>query len=255
MSAEVFREYAAYYNLLYKDKDYAKECEYIHKLIQESAPGSKSILNLGCGTGNHDFILSEKGYFISGIDFSEQMISIANKRLKDEEKKNLEFLTGDVRALKLNKKFDVVISLFHVMSYQITNADILMAFSTAKEHLSANGIFIFDFWYGPAVLTSRPENRTKLLEDSTMKILRSAKPEMHPNENIVDVNYALQINEKGSGKVFENKEQHRMRYFFLPELRAYLAQSGFKITRSEEWLTGSELSFETWNGLIICKPE
>ena len=43
------------------------------------------------------------------------------------------------------KKYDVVISLFHVMSYQNNNEKILKAFSTAKKHLKANGIFIFDF--------------------------------------------------------------------------------------------------------------
>lgn len=255
MSIEVFAEYAAYYDLLYKDKDYGKECEYINQLIKESAPQAGTILNLGCGTGNHDFILAEKGYSITGIDFSEQMISLANERLKNSGKINLEFITGDVRDLRLGKKFDVVISLFHVMSYQVTNSDILNAFKTAIEHLSGNGIFIFDFWYGPAVLTSRPEERTKVLEDERMKVVREAKPVMHPNDNIVDVNYALQINEKANGKLFENKELHRMRYFFLPELKSYLAQTDFKIMKCEEWLTGGELSFDTWNGLIICKPE
>lgn len=255
MSTEVFNEYAAYYNLLYKDKDYSKECEYIHKLVREYAPQAKTILNLGCGTGNHDFILSEKGYSITGVDFSAQMISIASERLQKENTKNPDFLCADIRELRLEKKFDVVISLFHVMSYQVTNTDILNAFKTAREHLSGNGIFIFDFWYGPAVLTSRPEERTKLLEDEKIKVVREANPVMHPNENIVDVNYAFQINEKATGKMFKNKEQHRMRYFFMPELKAYLAQTGFKIIKFQEWLTSGELSFDTWNGIIICKPE
>jgi len=255
MSTEVFNEYAAYYNLLYKDKDYAGECDYINKLIEEFAPGCKSILNLGCGTGNHDFIFSEKGYSVTGIDFSSQMIAIASERLQNENRKNPEFLCADVREIRLGKKFDVVISLFHVMSYQVTNTDILNAFKTAKEHLSGNGVFIFDFWYGPAVLTSRPEVRTKILENDKLKITRKAKPEMHPNENIVDVNYHLSVTDKFSGKTFENNEQHRMRYFFLPELKAYLAQTGFKIISCEEWITSAELSFDTWNGLIICMPE
>jgi len=49
----VFNAYAAYYDLLYKEKNYAEEAEYIHGLIQKNTPGAKTILELGCGTGQH----------------------------------------------------------------------------------------------------------------------------------------------------------------------------------------------------------
>jgi hypothetical protein len=77
----VFGNYARYYDLLNKDKDYEKEADYVHGLIQRYAPGSKTILDLGCGTGRHDFLLAEKGYSVTGIDMSEQMLSIANDPL------------------------------------------------------------------------------------------------------------------------------------------------------------------------------
>ena len=55
----VFDAYAAYYDLLYKDKDYAGETEYVHRLIQRFNPGAKSILELGSGTGKHARLLAE----------------------------------------------------------------------------------------------------------------------------------------------------------------------------------------------------
>lgn len=77
----VFKKYAKYYDLFNKDKDYGKEADYVHALIQKYAPDAKAILDLGCGTGQHDFFLAEKGYSVIGVDMSEEMLSIANTQL------------------------------------------------------------------------------------------------------------------------------------------------------------------------------
>lgn len=76
----IFEEYAYYYDLLYKDKDYIKEAKYIDKLLKEENENINYILNLGCGTGNHDTELHKLGYSIHGIDMSESMIAEANKK-------------------------------------------------------------------------------------------------------------------------------------------------------------------------------
>ena len=66
----VFDEYAEYYDLLYKDKDYVAEANYIDGILQKYATGCQKILELGCGTGKHAELLSHKGYEITGIDMS-----------------------------------------------------------------------------------------------------------------------------------------------------------------------------------------
>jgi SAM-dependent methyltransferase len=101
----------------------------------------------------------------------------------------LTFSPGDIRDIRLNKSFDAVIALFHVISYQTTNEDVTAAFETAGHHLKPGGIFIFDVWYGPAVLTEHPEVRIKRMADEKTEITRLAEPVLHPNENRVDVHY------------------------------------------------------------------
>jgi methylase of polypeptide subunit release factors len=64
----VFGAYARYYDLLYRDKDYAAEAQYVHRLIQSHALGARSILELGCGTGAHAVLLAGEGYRIHGVD-------------------------------------------------------------------------------------------------------------------------------------------------------------------------------------------
>lgn len=255
MNNQVFGNYASYYNLLYKDKDYAAEARYIHDLIQKYCLGAKTVLNLGCGTGNHDFELVKFGYEITGVDMSEDMLSAAKVRLPSIASAIPHpcFQEGDIRTIRLNKTYDVVISLFHVMSYQSTNDDLQAAIATVKEHLVPGGFFVFDCWYGPAVLSDPPVVRVKRLEDESIKVVRIAEPVMYPNENLVDVNYQVMITDKSTGTVEQIMETHRMRYLFLPELRMMLQTEGFSLVNSVEWITSKELSSYSWCACMVAR--
>jgi len=247
----VFNEYARYYDLLYCDKDYAAEAEYVHGLIQAQAQGAKSILNLGCGSGRHDRCLTELGYTVTGVDLSEEMLSSARNAAADNA--SLEYIQGDVRTVRLAHSFDVVISLFHVMSYQVSNDDLLAAFATAHSHLKPGGTFIFDCWYGPGVLTDPPTVRVKELEDDVITVTRIAQPVMHPNENVVDVNYRVFLRDKASGNAREISETHRMRYLFMPEIQLMLSSVGFEPMLFEEWLSSYQLGFSCWNAVVTAR--
>ena len=251
----VFGTYSRYYNLLYKDKDYAGETEYVKSLIGKHNPGALSILDLGCGTGRHDLLLAEKGYEVTGVDRSEEMLAVAHSQLStlNPQRPSCTFHQGDIRSVRLDTSFDVVISLFHVMCYQTTNDDLAAAFATARAHLKPGGIFIFDCWYGPAVLTDRPAVRVKRLEDEAIAVTRIAEPVMHPNDNIVDVNYQVFIRDKLSGDVEELQETHRMRYLFRPEIELLLSEHGLVIVGDAEWMTDKEPGSDTWGVCYVVQ--
>jgi SAM-dependent methyltransferase len=254
----VFGTYARYYDLLYRDKDYAAEAQYVHRLIQSHALGARSILELGCGTGAHAVLLAGEGYRIHGVDLSTNMLELADARLAEmppEQASRVEFSQGDIRTVRINSKFDAVISLFDVISYQATNEDLRAAFATAKAHLKPGGVFIFDCWYGPAVLSNHPTVRVKRVEDEEVAVTRIAEPVMYPNENCVDVNYQVIIKHKASGAVEELHECHRMRYLFAPEIANLLAQENLVLLHCEEWMTGRSLGFDTWSSCFIVRGQ
>ena len=136
--------YSQYYDLLYSDKDYISEVNYVDELIKSHSKNVKTLLDMGCGTGKHAELFCEKGYKVHGIDLSEDMLKIANQRRKGKED-SLSFSHSNIQELNLSDKFDVVVSLFHVMSYQNSNEQLIKAFEVAKNHLNNDGIFIFDF--------------------------------------------------------------------------------------------------------------
>jgi len=247
-----FRLYARYYDLLYKDKDYKGEAEYVHELIRFYRSTAIDLLNLGSGTGKHDYMLARWGYNIAGIDISAEMIELADKNTPADIRSQLKFAKADIRSVQLEKKFDAVVSLFHVMSYQVANQDIVDVFDTAHKHLDIDGLFIFDCWYGPGVLNEAPEVRIKRMSDDAITVTRLAEPVLHPTQNIVDVNYTININQNGSDETAEIKELHKMRYFFVPEIEL-LIQNKFKLLSVKEWLKAFEPTINSWNAIFVLQ--
>jgi len=244
--------YSQYYDLLYSNKDYAGEVEYINSLINMYTDNAHTILDIGCGTGKHAEIFTEKGYEVLGVDISSDMLTVAEKRRIGKEQR-LTFCQSDIAHLNLNKKFDVITALFHVMSYQKDNHTLLLSFKNVTEHLKEGGIFIFDFWYGPAVLTDPPTVRIKRLENESSQFIRIAEPIMHFHENAVEVNYTILIIDKETGRLYETKEIHNMRYFFDPELELICYNYGLKIMGKFKWLTTNKPGHKDWYVVWIVR--
>lgn len=245
----VFGTYAHYYDLLYKDKDYTAEARFIIDLLKTHAPGARRLLEMGCGTGGHAGLLAAEGYALHGVDLSEDMLARARAQaetLPEEMRRRLSFSQGNARTCRIGESFDAVLSLFHVVSYQSTNDDLRAMFENVALHLNPGGVFIFDYWYGPAVLTDRPAVRVKRMESAEIQVTRLAEPVMDPTHNCVDVNYQVLIRDKASQAVEETRETHRMRYLFSTEIDMLARAAGLSVVHSMEWLTGRSPGFDTW---------
>jgi SAM-dependent methyltransferase len=224
----VFKKYASYYDSLYQNKDYEKECDFLSVIFKKySAKPVHSILDVGCGTGTHDLVLDNRGYTVTGIDLSPEMVDIAKGKIKDK-KTQLDFFQGDARNFNLNKKFDTVVSMFAVLSYQAKNEDIISSFKCARQHLDKGSLFIFDIWFGPAVLVQKPSNRFNLLERNGERIVRLTTPDFNLLDQTVDVKYKL-FTISGDKILNEADEVHKIRFLFPQETKNYLEQAGFKI--------------------------
>lgn len=248
-----FDKYSRYYDLLYSDKNYKVEVDFVESLLIKHCNGARTILELGCGTGGHASFLSQRGYTITGVDCSDEMLSVARDKYRGPTaESSVEFLKGDIRDVNLGRTFDAIISLFHVISYQTENSDLLATFNNVKRHLSPEGVFIFDCWYGAGVLTDPPVTRVKTFSGNGLSVTRIAEPVMQPNENVVDVNYRILLVDSETGHLEELKELHRMRYLFAPELELMLQQCGMKLIKMGGWLSEHQPDLHSWNAWFAC---
>lgn len=223
-----FKKYAKYYNIIYRDKNYIGECNFLEKVFKGySKRKIRSVLDLGCGTGKHTLILAKRKYKMVGMDLSLNMLDLARKRSEKEGVK-IDFFQGDIKNFDFKKKFDAAISMFTVIGYLTENKDLISAFKSINNHLKRGGLFVFDCWFGPAVIVQKPQNRMKIIENNDEKIIRFVNSSLDVLNQTVDVNYKI-IWFKKKEILEEFNELHRMRFLFSQEIKILLEQTGFMV--------------------------
>lgn len=248
-----FNRYSHYYDSIYAEKEYAEECDFLEKVFAEYAVRPiKSILDLGCGTGGHAVELAQRGYELSGVDLSESMLTIARQKAQGLKLK-INYYLNDIRQLSLERSFDVVLSMFAVMGYQTSNTDLEQAIQSVHRHLDPGGLFIFDGWFGPAVLAQRPAERTKIIATDTGRVMRHALPELDIINHIVRVTYKV-IHLQDDTLVDEIDEVHEMRFFFYQEVEYFLQKGGFQLLKLSPFLElDRPITENDWNMTVIAR--
>jgi SAM-dependent methyltransferase len=250
----VFEQYSAYYDRIYRDKNYREECAFLKDVFNTWGKRKiNTVLDLGCGTGSHAILLAGMGYAVTGIDLSEKMLQIARKK-SGELKQKIEFLQGDIRHIDAPGKYDAVIAMFNVMGYLTTNEDIDNALASIHRHLNPGGLFVWDAWFGPAVLNEKPGEREKLLEqrrDGSIK--RYARPVLDVLNQTVEVNYTVS-EVKDNREIKQVKESHLVRFFFNQEILYFMEKNGFQTLKICPFMhTDMTVDEHTWNISVIGK--
>jgi len=176
MERDFFRIYAKYYDQIYlKRKDYKKEAEVIKGVIKQfEEKGSKNLLDVGCGTGEHLKHLSSK-FKCTGMDVNKSMINIAKKKVP-----NAKFKIADMVKFSLKEKFDVITCLFSAIGYVETFNNMVKTLENFHKHLSGKGLLIVEPWIfrkdfkeGYVALDTYENEKVKFARMATSKILRS----------------------------------------------------------------------------------
>ena len=139
------KHFADFYDQL-ADKKAAKErANKVLKYIRKYNPQAKNILELGTGNGN---VLSNfpKKYKLSGLDIEKRFI-----RLTKEKVPKANLFTSSMHNFKINKKFDVIFSIFDSINFLKNFYQWKETFKTIYQHLGNKGLFIFDV-YTPLML-------------------------------------------------------------------------------------------------------
>ncbi|KAA0587183.1 SAM-dependent methyltransferase [Azospirillum lipoferum] len=249
--------YAAVYDALYGEKDYAGETDLIARLFALHADGPvASVLDLGCGTGGHALPLAARGLRVTGVDRSPAML--ARARVKAAEITSAavappEFIEADVRTLRLGRVFDAAIMMFAVLGYQQDDEALLATLAAVRRHLPPSGLFLFDIWYGPAVLAQRPGDRVRMISQADGRILRTTRSDLDIRAQICRVDFHV-LRLAGDRIVGEDRETHAMRFFFDRELGLALAACGFRLEALRAFPdVGREPDETTWTVIGVAR--
>jgi SAM-dependent methyltransferase len=106
----------------------------------ELARAARSVLDLGCGTGQLAAALSD-GRHVTGVDPAGAMLDVARRRPGGAA---AEWVEADARSLRLDRRYDLVVLTGHAFQVFLTRDDQLAVLRTIAHHLTANGRFVFD---------------------------------------------------------------------------------------------------------------
>ena len=245
----IFKEYARFYDHYYADKSYAAEVEFVLSLVSRYRTAPRSVLDMGCGTARHLECFAALGLNCHGFDLSQDMLDAAQARIDNHK---IRLSRGDIRSFRTKQTFDLVVSLFAVMGYLNANEDLVSGFKTAAAHLTTSGVFAFDGWFGPAVLTQRPEKRHHRYKTGEALITRTAIPQLDPVRQTVTIDYNIQVNNDRTVQTCF-QESHTMRFFFVQETAALLEMAGLELIAAVPFLQPDHaLDFDTWNVTFLA---
>jgi SAM-dependent methyltransferase len=251
------KDYSNLYDRFYRGKNYSQECDLIEAVFKRCQTKPRTILDLGCGTGSHAVMLAKRGYTVTGVDRSLHMLETAKKKAR-AEKVDISFIQQDISQLTpellKGEQFDVVISMFAVIGYLTENDQLARTFHNIREFLKPGGVFLFDCWYGPAVLSQRPETRVHSYEiGNNHKVMRLVTPELDTLRHIVDIHYRV-LEIEGEQVLGDVSETHRMRYLFPMETKYFLETAGFRNIGLNPFMEMErELTPGDWNMLVTAR--
>jgi len=162
---------------------------------------------------------------------------------------------GDARTFEAGQRFDVALMMFAVIGYLLESDALCQALANIRRHLVPGGLFLFDCWYGPAVLAQRPGERTKVIERGDRRITRTARGTLDAPHHRTTVRYRVVETERDR-VLSEAEEVHAMRYFFPEELRLLLEVSGFETLSISAFPSlDAPPADDNWNVFVVARSK
>ena len=141
--ANAYDAFASAYDALNSDADYTAMADHIDKVFARSnIPRSSLVLDLGCGTGMLTRELDARGYDMTGVDSSEEMLGKAYENSAQSAK--ILYLCQDITEFELYGTVAAAVCTTDTLNHLTDDASVEKVFSLLHNYLDPGGIFIFD---------------------------------------------------------------------------------------------------------------
>lgn len=240
-------DYSEIYDSLYTEHDYENDVCNIIKYVTLFNPKATSLADFGCGSGTHLNLLSRHYHKTVGFDISQPMLNRACTKFP-----HLHFEHGDVKNHDLNDTFDVITMNSAVMCYQLRDDDVMATMQNVRRHLNSDGLFVFDVWYGPAVLSRGVHPKVKKYSlIGSEECVRVVEPSLNVKFDACTCLYTWFHNGH------KHSESHIVRYFFYNNINLFLKATGFELLRMCDTITGGStcdmLDNSPWHVTFVAR--
>ena len=138
-----YEAFASVYDLFMEQVEYDRWLQHICAVWDRFGKKPQTVVDLGCGTGTITIPLAKMGYDVIGVDLSPEMLAEADHKARSEEAA-ARFTCQDMTELELGEKADCILSLCDSMNYLTEDGELEDAFCAIAQHLTEDGLFLFD---------------------------------------------------------------------------------------------------------------
>lgn len=229
----MFSESAHLYDAIYRAfKDYAAEATAISTLVHAAHPRPTTILDVGCGTGEHAFHLTKThGLAVDGLDRDPGLLAVAREKLLDAR-----FFEGDMASFDVGHRYDIVMCLFSSIGYLVTLERVTAALRCFRSHLAEDGVILVEPWFAPGVLRDGPGS-TRRAEAGGVRVERTSHTTVEGRRSTLIFNYRFQ----DANGLRLAREVHELGLFSQEEMMASFREAGLAATFDASGLTGRGL--------------
>ena len=230
----MFSKSARLYDLIYGQfKDYAEESRRIAALLERLHPEAETVLDVGCGTGEHARFLREAhGYRVDGVDLEPECVRIAAEKCPEGR-----FVCGDMTTFVLERRYDAVLCLFSSIGYSRSLDGVGRALARFREHLAPGGVVVVEPWIEP---DAWQEGRVHMhtAESDEEKVCRMGHASRYGKVSVLTFHYLL-----GRESGIEHfTEVHEMGLFTREELESGFREASLEVVEYDpEGLIGRGL--------------
>ena len=217
---DAYHELAKSYDRLTNDVDYHATVDFYMEILDREGLKPRTVVDLACGTGSVTEILARKGYEVTGVDMSEEMLTEAMAKVMDMENPP-RFVCQRLQELRLPRAVDMAVCALDSLDYVTEPADCAEAIRRTYKALNPGGIFIFDV-NTPEKLQAM-DGQVFLDEDDDVYCVW--RGEFDEETNICS--YGMDLFQRQGDAWYRSFEEHREYAYSADQLVGYLKAAGF----------------------------
>ena len=215
---------APIYDEINKEIDYGAWADFIERVLErECKSRPELVLDLACGTGKMTLELARRGYDMTGVDYSVEMLDFARGEA-EREGLDILWLCQDMREFELYGTVDAAVSCLDSMNHLTEPADLRRCLDLVHNYLIPDGIFVFDV-NGKHKFDTVYADRSYVCEEGgSVCIWQNCYNE---RSRLCDF-YITLFTERGDGGYDRYDECQRERMYTLRSLKRALSDTGFE---------------------------
>ncbi len=219
---------APIYDEINRDIDYSAWADFIESVVEREYGKSRTelVLDLGCGTGSMTLELARRGYDMTGIDYSPEMLDIARCSAESEGlSERMLWLLQDITEFELYGTVDVAVSCLDTVNHITSPKKLTEMLGLVHNYLNPDGLFIFDV-NGKYKFEKIYADRSYVMEENGSFCVWQNY--YNPKTHLCDF-YITLFEERDDGSYERYDEEQRERMYPIRSLKKMLADSGFEV--------------------------